>query len=891
MSHRGQNANSNTLQVWNGTRWIPINNFQLQDSGANTVLTAAGNLTTNATAGSYIVNGQAVTIQTTTGPMTLTSNGSMNVTSALAMAITASSGNLTHDATSGSIIDTAQAITLQTTVGSLALTAGGTGSVGITGSTNVTLTATNGNITRTATSGSITDTAQAITIQTTVGGLTLTAGGTASVNINGSNAVNLNANSGNGDFNVTARNTILSGNLVVNGTMTTVDTQAVLIKDPYINLGQGNTAAGARPVGIVADYLPIAPLAQAVTGAFTATTINVAGLGAVAGNYVMVNGCSIQENNGLFQVLTYADPVLTIATGTADPWVQNTLTAGAASGTVTKMTISVNRVGTDGLWEYASGASSPLTFTDFATGGAASWAATLAVGNLSGGVGNNPTLQGTDYLTSSVGNTLTIRTQNGAGVTDGVLIKSGDSTGGVAGTTIVAAGNSNSAQGGSVTVSAGDNTSNTANGGDINVSAGDGLTGGDIQVTAGNASTGGQGSSLLVEGGTGTVGGDASLRAGDSNAGTGGTATLGAGDGGPTGGQALVLGGLASAGGTGGLARITGGNVTAGGNGALIEAGGASAASGGTASVLGGQATGAGAGGNIAIVAGDSNSGPGGPITIVTGASTTNAANGGNLAISTGSGLNGGDISFVTGNGATTGNGGDITFNAGSSGGGTGVGGAVTLAAGSGTSGGGAQLSLQPGSTTGGGSLTLVSGGGAVAGNVNIIGAGGGSGGQVLIQSNGGTPQVALDINGTSAAVFTGAANFTAAAALSVLRKNAGGTSLEYAPASSVGKQETVINVSANPSPSAATLEAADITYACDVNAGGFTVTLPSGCANGTKVRVKDRFNGGVQAGTNNITISASGGETIDGTASQFIAVNYGSMTFIKGVGTDWLVV
>jgi hypothetical protein len=115
---------------------------------------------------------------------------------------------------------------------------------------------------------------------------------------------------------------------------------------------------------------------------------------------------------------------------------------------------------------------------------------------------------------------------------------------------------------------------------------------------------------------------------------------------------------------------------------------------------------------------------------------------------------------------------------------------------------------------------------------------------------------------------------------------------LSFASAASA-PTELVATASSNISPSAATLQANVITYACDVSGGGFTVTLPSGCANGTKVRVKDAHNGGTQAGTpaNNITVAASGGETIDGLASTIVATNYGSVTLVKGTGTDWHIV
>lgn len=117
-----------------------------------------------------------------------------------------------------------------------------------------------------------------------------------------------------------------------------------------------------------------------------------------------------------------------------------------------------------------------------------------------------------------------------------------------------------------------------------------------------------------------------------------------------------------------------------------------------------------------------------------------------------------------------------------------------------------------------------------------------------------------------------------------------GGGVLSFATISG-GVSELIVNASVDPAPSAATLEANVITYACNVGSGGFTVTLPAGVAANTKVRIKDRFNGGLQADANTLTVAASGGETIDGQATQLITSALGSLTLIKGIGTDWHIV
>lgn len=97
----------------------------------------------------------------------------------------------------------------------------------------------------------------------------------------------------------------------------------------------------------------------------------------------------------------------------------------------------------------------------------------------------------------------------------------------------------------------------------------------------------------------------------------------------------------------------------------------------------------------------------------------------------------------------------------------------------------------------------------------------------------------------------------------------------------------SVLAISANPNPSAATLQANQITYACTSTGGAFSVTLPAAIpVSGTRVVVKDVAG---SAGTNNITI-AGNGNNIDGAASQIIATNYGSFT-LQSNGTTWMII
>ena len=69
---------------------------------------------------------------------------------------------------------------------------------------------------------------------------------------------------------------------------------------------------------------------------------------------------------------------------------------------------------------------------------------------------------------------------------------------------------------------------------------------------------------------------------------------------------------------------------------------------------------------------------------------------------------------------------------------------------------------------------------------------------------------------------------------------------------------------------------------------GPFTVNLPATPANGDQVRVKD---GKGDADTQFITITATGGKTIDGAATLILDESFGARTLVFGDTTAWRVV
>lgn len=75
-----------------------------------------------------------------------------------------------------------------------------------------------------------------------------------------------------------------------------------------------------------------------------------------------------------------------------------------------------------------------------------------------------------------------------------------------------------------------------------------------------------------------------------------------------------------------------------------------------------------------------------------------------------------------------------------------------------------------------------------------------------------------------------------------------------------------------------------------DSNGGVVSVTLPlaSTAANGKRIIIKDE---GGAATTNNISIVGSGGDLIDGSASQSLVVNYESVTLICDGASEWFII
>lgn len=180
-------------------------------------------------------------------------------------------------------------------------------------------------------------------------------------------------------------NTIIGGNLTVNGTTTSIDTENVLIEDPNLYLNQGYTTAVARNGGLVINYLPTATATTTIgAGVFVAgvdtvsnPSVTTAGLATfAAGDLIQISGADDAQNNGLFEVASHAAGLLQIkstaagVTNQVETFTQNQFTANAGDTgcTLTKVGVSVIRAALTGNWETGFGNTTPITFNDITTG-------------------------------------------------------------------------------------------------------------------------------------------------------------------------------------------------------------------------------------------------------------------------------------------------------------------------------------------------------------------------------------------------------------------------------------------------------------------------------------------------------------------------------------------
>jgi hypothetical protein len=326
--------------------------------------------------GAFTLTGSgASTITTSSGALTLTSAaGASWGTAAGALNLVASGGGATARVhITATSTDSVDAIQLNASAGGIAILS--TKGIAIDNST------TNGNISVNNTVGNLNIGNDADNFPINIG-----TNGVRVITIgNNTSGTGINLTAGTGTIAQTALlstfsgNVAISGNLSVLGTTFSTNSETINLADNHIYLNAGYVTNTPQTGGLVINYSPTA-IATTVSGsAFTAGVLGVSNptvevattAGFAPGNLIQIAGATDLDNDGLYEVnaLLAAPARLQIrgvgTAGTVEDFTKNQfVTEGTAAGSVTKVAVAVLRVGTDGVFETASGNATPLTFTD-----------------------------------------------------------------------------------------------------------------------------------------------------------------------------------------------------------------------------------------------------------------------------------------------------------------------------------------------------------------------------------------------------------------------------------------------------------------------------------------------------------------------------------------------
>ena len=330
-----------------------------------------------------------VVVDSGTGGTDINSTGAITIDGVGNSDFTTDSGNLDLSTTTSGNVNV-------NSVGNVSTTSGGTTDIQSTG--NVTVDSSGGTI------GIGTDADDgAINIGTgTTNGRTITIGSTGA-----SNTTSVNIDAGDdGAVTIDSPTTTITGNLVVQGTTTTVESEIVNVADNFLYLNDGYTTTSALEGGFVVNSLPTAT-SDTVNGTFTAgvpatsnaTVVTTGSATFAAGDFIQVSGAADQQNDGLYEVLSHVGTTLTIrgvgTAGTTYQFFQNDfVTDPTAQGTITKVTVGAVQVDSTGNLQYGYGADTgAFAFADVTTG-----ATTLTLQNAYDGGNTITTAGGTDVV-------------------------------------------------------------------------------------------------------------------------------------------------------------------------------------------------------------------------------------------------------------------------------------------------------------------------------------------------------------------------------------------------------------------------------------------------------------------------------------------------------------
>ena len=178
------------------------------------------------------------------------------------------------------------------------------------------------------------------------------------------------------------RNLDLAGSLTVTGTKTIIGGEFTATASNYTFLNDAYRTAVAQGVGFVMNYLPTAT-ADTTSGAGVFTpgvdgvsdpTITTAGSGTFAVTDIVMAHKIDGSNVGYFEVFTHIGTTLTLkstangVTNQVEDWTTNQVTSETNTGyTLTKVTVTVLRTGTDGNVEVGTGSQTGITYNDLLT--------------------------------------------------------------------------------------------------------------------------------------------------------------------------------------------------------------------------------------------------------------------------------------------------------------------------------------------------------------------------------------------------------------------------------------------------------------------------------------------------------------------------------------------
>jgi hypothetical protein len=163
-----------------------------------------------------------------------------------------------------------------------------------------------------------------------------------------------------------------NSNVTVLGTLVTKQTESILISDNYIDMNSDYATVSPQDTGFTFNYSPIAN-ATITAMASPANTITLAansGITLNPGDIVLVTGLDAADvqNEGLYEVLTFASDVITVNTASGLTFLKHAVSVTVAvapqGATLAHVNLGVLRVSTAGDLQYGENSDANITFGD-----------------------------------------------------------------------------------------------------------------------------------------------------------------------------------------------------------------------------------------------------------------------------------------------------------------------------------------------------------------------------------------------------------------------------------------------------------------------------------------------------------------------------------------------